>query len=463
MLELSRRAISLLSRKARVSSDDMARGLPPMTNFAWAFMGQLVYAASRWSMLTVLAKAGTPEMVGDFALALAIATPVFLLANLELRAVQVTDVKDEYAFGDYLGLRLVTASLALVVIGGIAFATGYPVDTVLVILTIGLARAFESVSGVFYGLLQRYERMDRIAKSMTIKGLLSLPALAIPVYLTNKVFWGTLGLAVAWLVVLLRCDALTGRLLLRAVHRRGDSEPGTADVQAALRPRWEVVRLTNLARLALPLGVTRMLVSFNVNIPRYAVDRYLGRGELGLFAAMAYVVVAGSVAVEALGQSAAPRLARYYAAGNRAAFCRLLFRLLGIGALLGGASLLAAKVAGRQILTLLYRPEYATHLDAFMWVMCAAAISYVASFLGYGMTAARYFTIQLPLLVVVAASTALASLWLIPSQGLRGAAMALTVSVGVQAAGGLAIVAHALWALGRRFEGKSGLARSDRR
>ena len=55
-------------------------------------------------------------------------------------------------------------------------------------------------------------------------------------------------------------------------------------------------------------------------------------------------------------------------------------------------------LAGRPILLLLYRPEYAEHVAAFLLLAAATALGYVASILGYAMTAARYFRAQLPVI-----------------------------------------------------------------
>ena len=82
-------------------------------NFSWTFVGNVIYAACQWAMLVVLAKLGSPEIVGQFALGLAITAPVIMLTNLQLRAVQATDAKRAYSFGDYLGLRLAVTPLAL--------------------------------------------------------------------------------------------------------------------------------------------------------------------------------------------------------------------------------------------------------------------------------------------------------------------------------------------------------------
>jgi O-antigen/teichoic acid export membrane protein len=166
------------------------------------------------------------------------------------------------------------------------------------------------------------------------------------------------------------------------------------------------------------------LVSLNGNIPRYFVEHYQGERELGIYAALAYVVVAGTIVVNALGQSAVPRLARYYASGDLPRFRILLLRLVGIGALIGVLGIAAAVIAGRQILTLLYKPDYAARTDVFVVLMIGAALGFVASFLGYGMTAARYFRIQAPLFAAVAGITTLACAILVPSNGIMAAAQA---------------------------------------
>ena len=74
--------------------------------------------------------------------------------------------------------------------------------------------------------------------------------------------------------------------------------------------------------------------------------------------------------------------------------------------------------------------------------MIAASVSYVASLLGYGMTAARYFRSQLPLFGFCGAVSALACLSLFRDSDLIGAVWAGLASLIVQLAGTLAITIH---------------------
>lgn len=432
--------------------------LKPLTlrrNFSWTFTGNLIYAACQWGMLVVLAKLGSPEMVGQFTLGLAVTAPVIMFTNLQLRGIQATDAKGDYVFSDYLGLRLIGTGLALLIIAGITLKAGYRWETSLVILAIALAKAFESISDVFYGLIQQHERMDRIAIALMIKGPLSLLLLGIGVSLTGSVVGGAIGLAIAWGLVLFGWDLRNGRLILNnASHHTDAADLLVADValkksQNLLYPRWHQKTLRKLVLLALPLGFVMMLISLNTNIPRYFIERYLGERELGIFAAMSYLMVVGQMVVSALAESASPRLAKYYATGNSTAFRTLLLKLVGVGLMLGAAGVFVAVVAGRPILTLLYKPEYAERADLFAWLMVAAGIGYVSSFLGSGITAARYFRVLMPLFALVTGTSAIAALWLIPTEGVRGAAIALVISALIQLVFSLGVTYQAIYKLRR--------------
>jgi O-antigen/teichoic acid export membrane protein len=399
-------------------------GLSLRHNFAWTLAGNVVYAGCQWGMLIVLAKLGSPIMVGQFALGLAVTAPVIMFTNLDLRTVQATDAKSDFLFGHYLGLRTVTASLALLVIAGITFAGSYRRETALVILTVGLAKTFESFSDVIYGSLQRHERMDRIAISMIIKGPLSLATLGLGVYCTGNVLGGVLGLAVTWGFVLAFYDLRSSALILKNLPDEG---AGAIRVKC-LYLLWDFKKLCTLLWLALPLGTVALLWSLNANIPRYFIEHYLGERELGIFAALAYLMVAGKTVVSALAQTSIPRLSKYYAIGNWKAFRSLLFRLIAFGALIGGVGLLLTYWAGREILTLLYRPEYAQYYNILFWVMLAAGLNYVATFVLFGLTAARYFKIQTLLHAIISITVTVASYFLIPTLGLMGAAVVLIIA-----------------------------------
>lgn len=411
-------------------------------NFSWTFIGNVIYSGCQWGMLVVLAKLGNPEMVGTFTLGLAVTAPVMMFSNLQLRDIQTTDAKNHYLFNDYLGLRLITTGLALPIILWITLATGYKGETAIVIILIGFAKGLESISDVFYGLLQKHEKMDRMAISVMMKGPLSLLMLSIGTYISGSIVWGVLGLVIAWACILLIWDIPSYRWLINKFTSEGEI-PDSLEGKTA-KPRWQLGTIRKLIWLSLPLGLVMMLISLNANIPRYFLEHSLGKKELGVFAALAYLIVAGNMVVSALGSAARPRLAKYYAGGNVSAYQKLLFQLVAIACLLGLSGILVAWVAGGQILTIVYQPEYAKYTELLIWLMVTAGIGYVSSFLGEGMTAARYFRTQIPLFIVVTSTSAIASCWFIPRNGLKGAAIALMIAEIVRIIFTLGVIFHAV-------------------
>lgn len=411
-------------------------GLSLRLNVSWTLAGNVFYAACQWGMLVILAKMGSPEMVGRFALALAVTAPVFMFTNLQLRAVQATDASSRYVFGDYLALRLMATATALVVILGVAAFSGYRLEAALVVLLTGLAKASESVSDAIYGLVQKHERMDLIARSMILKGTASILAFGAIMVLSGSLVWAVAGLASSWCLILVTYDFGLVRKYAVACGPNSGRNP--------IAPRWSLLTSFRLARLSLPLGLTMMLISLNTNVPRYFIEHYAGSRALGFFAAIAYLMVAGSLVINAIGQAAIPRLAGYYAAVDVPAFLGLLLRLCGIAGAVGTAGVLVSMIAGKPILRLLYRADYADYSDVFTCLLIAAGVGYIASIMGYGITAARLFRPQPWLLSVVLALSVLASLRWVPIYGLRGAAYALMLAAATQLLGSIAVLRSAI-------------------
>jgi O-antigen/teichoic acid export membrane protein len=252
------------------------------------------------------------------------------------------------------------------------------------------------------------------------------------VYLTGKFIWGVLGLTVSWGLILFCFDMPNGVKILKMDR----FNPLTIEAgRRSFVSLWSKCEkrlhvLKRLLWLALPLGLVMFLNSLNTNIPRYFIEHHLGSKQLGIFSAMAYLLVAGNTVVNSLGQSSSPRLAKYYAAGDSGAFRALLYKLIGIGIIIGAFGIFIAVVVGKEVLTLLYTPEFAVCGDVFVWLMIAAAVLYVASILNYGMMATRSFTSQLPLFALITVGSVAACAWLIPKYGLLGAALA-TLSAGL--------------------------------
>jgi O-antigen/teichoic acid export membrane protein len=406
-----------VSPAVNASGTSLVAPLSLRVNVSWTVVGSGVHAACQWGVLIALARLGSPEAVGQFALALAIAAPVIIFSQLQLRAVQATDARRAFAFAHYLTLRLITTVLAL---GGVVVLLGlanYGRGTILVTSGVALAKAFDAVTDAFLGRWQQDERMDAVSITFVAGGIATLLAAAGAMALTGS----AAAAAFAWAAV-----AATN---LAAVAARSTRMYRLTAADAIV---WDPVALIRLGRLALPLGFVMMLISLNASIPRYFLAQLDGLHALGIFAAVTSVNLAGGTVMNAVGQSMSPRLSRAFAAGDTGDARAMALRLTAVGTALGLGGLLVVLAAGRSLLALLYGDIYAGAQELLVIVSLAAALGYIGSALGYMLTAARQFALQAPVFATVALATTAAAYALVPSLGLAGAGWSLVVGAGVQ-------------------------------
>jgi O-antigen/teichoic acid export membrane protein len=405
------------------------------SDFTWVLAGNILYSACQWGIVVALAKLGSPEKVGEYALGMAISAPIVLFANLQLRALLASDVSGQFSFGQYLTFRLVTLVAALFVVAGAAVCAhaGWRLGGIIVL--VGCVQALDFVSDTYYGLMQKHEQMRRISISLTLKGPLSLAALCGTMYSTHSVAWAVAGL-------------MLGRVLILLIW---DSRLDFAAARGGSGLEWNLHALLPLLRMALPLGVISMLASLNTSIPRYFIEIHNGSAELGIFSAIASLLSTGTLVVASFGQSIFLPVARACASLDRSKYRGYVTLAVALGGSLGGVAVFAATLFGREILTHVFRPEYSGRADILVRLMIAGTVAFIASGLGYIITGARSLTPQIPLLLAANLASAATSAWSIPRHGLSGATDAVLAGAVLQLIGTGAI----LLSIDRRLEPSS--------
>jgi O-antigen/teichoic acid export membrane protein len=419
-------ALALLSDPAAVAAR------PSLTrSLSWLGVGNVVRGACQWGMISALAKLGNTQMVGQYALGLAVTAPLMLLACLQLNVVQVTDSRGEFSFGDYLSLRCIATSVALLAVVAVVVVSTFHHATALVIVLVAIAKAIDSIGDVFLSAWQQVEEMRLVAALWMANSVCSLLLLTVAIILTGDVAWAVGGSVAGSLF------ALGGAIALVRHFPCGNG--------GARAPHFNVTALRHLVVVALPVGGVGALLSLNANVPRYFVQHYLGESALGLFAAAAYPMVIGDTVVNSLAQSASPRLAHYHAQGNAQAFKSLLRRLTLMGNTIGFAAVAVVVAGGREIMTVLYRPDYASQAAVFVWIVVAVSLRYSYVFIGVAVTAMRHFRVQLYLRIGAFVWLMLTSAILIKSFGLIGAAAALVTVAALEGCAWLAIGYFYIW------------------
>jgi O-antigen/teichoic acid export membrane protein len=381
--------------------------------FAWVLTGNVLYALSQWALLVVLARLGGASMVGEFAYALALAAPIMLLANLQLRMVAATDASRRHSLPVYFKLRTITSTLALAAIGLAALLLRGPQATA-VIVAVGLLKVVEAAGDIIYGHLQRADRLDLVARSISAKAAVLVPAVAGGTALLGSLSAGLVVAVIAWAGLLLLLDLPYSRR--------------TGATRREWLARTPISELRQLVRTTMPLGVALALLSLSANIPRYFLEKHHGMTAVGVHAAISQFVAGLGFLLAAMGESTVPAMARAMTAGDRHGFARATSRLVFAALAAGLGGVVFALVAGRQTLGLLYGPSFATYSRSLLLALATGTIYFLASSLGFALTAARRFREQVFLMIPACAVSAAASWLLVPRLGVDGAILAFGAS-----------------------------------
>ena len=382
------------------------------TAAVWTLAGNGAAALAQWATVITVSRALGYSAGGDYALALAVVNPVLMLANLQLRAVIATDAAQRYPFWDYLSLRLWTSLAAAVAV--VQFGTLNPSLSVLVLLSVLALKLVEAMSDIYYGAFQQAGRMDWIAQSLITKSSLSIALLIVVAALWHSLALALLASAIGTALVWLWFDcAQAQKLGLQGIGRLLPDWP----------PNWASMRA--ITEAAFPLGVVMMLVSLNQSIPRFAVEKFAGREELGLFAAVASMAQAVNLALNALGQSMTAPLSQCAHRGDWKGFRALFGRGMGTGILVVTACCLMCVFMGPALLLAIFGKTTPEQSWMLVLQMMAAGVTALAGLCGYALTAMGEFRQQLLLFIPLTSLTALLSWGFVPAYGVEGACWVL--------------------------------------
>lgn len=377
-------------------------------NFTWNFFGNILYAATQWGILISLTRLGNIEMVGIYSLALALTAPILMFTNLDLRIVQATETDENFKLSDFLTVRLLTNFLFIVLLILILILGNYSLFYTLAIILIAISKIIESWSDVIYGHFQRHERMDFIAKSQIYRGVGSLFVMVTTLFLTNSLLFSLIFMALCWLTIFILYD-------LRNVR-------GAERLKLSFS-----YKLSNIIKLALPLGIVALVISLNANIPRIVIERIMDVESLGYFTTIFYFVMIGEKVVRSLSQVALPRLSKLLSEQNKKKYWNVLLKVLSISILIGVLGIIVSFAVGEKILILVYGNNYEGYGVLLNIIMFYGLFNYINSTLLVGVNSMRLFSIQKYLSIFWLFAMILLCIPLINNFGLLGACISLVM------------------------------------
>ena len=369
-------------------------------------------AASQWVLLWFFAILGGAEVVGEYSIALAIATPIFIVLDLSIRNVFVT-LKTDVIFGQYLRLRLLTSGLAFVVLIGTSFFVAIPPG---VLLLIGAVKAVDSLLELAYGALQKRSDLYRIAwTSMLNSGL--------------TVAFGVAAFALSRSVEL----SLVGSLLGSAITVVIVFAPLLVSGNGQSSKKQNSHGLRAVIRAGIPSGLAFASVSLLTYLPVYFLSSTESARIVGIFAVLAYFPVIANLLYASVQQVTLNNfVASYEARGNRGLALyatRILTPLLLLGIGLGTGTFLL----GDWFIQGVFGAEFAVPPAAVHFVAVSLAILPIVYVSGAILLTRNRYGIQFITGGLALATSAIVGTFMLAGFNLESAAVLVLVGTSARA------------------------------
>jgi len=296
---------------------DVNQSFSVRRDMAWMLAGTGLRGLSQWGILFLLVKLTNPEVVGQYGLALTLALPVMIFSTLSLTRLQGSDAIRTYTFGDYSGLRVSSTVVAVIAVAVIVAVSNPETPVLILSLAVACQLGLQGLLEIFHGLFLQHGRLDSLGHGMIWSSLAIFIAVASALLL---------GFDISSAIVLSTL-ALSIPLVFHYIPATRSIVDGRPDLNNTMRPRWRMAQF-GLFRMALPLGISLLVISLSTTMPRYFLVAEEGQFQLGVLVALLSLLGAGTLFSEALVQTALPRLTKLYAAGDGSGLNTALRRLI---------------------------------------------------------------------------------------------------------------------------------------
>ncbi|MBM7095680.1 oligosaccharide flippase family protein [Bacillus sp. H-16] len=380
-------------------------------NFSWSFIGSSIYALSQWILIITIMRVGSPHDAGVYSLGLALSAPIIMLINLNFRAMQSTDLSIRFGFNAFKVTRILGNALFFCVFLIILAITNYNIEIATALVLIALIKIIESFSDLYYGLFQYNERLDLVAKSTILRGVLGTLLFGFGYYIFKDLSLALVLMLVMWTLNLIFFDIKNGKYFLKEMQSEAKN-----------------LKIKSLIKIGLPIGLVSFIASLNVNIPRLVFEQYLTLEDLGYFTAIFYLVLVIGKFMTSLSSATLPRMANLYENGNLISFFKIFKLIMFLLMFFSSLTIMISYFWGSELLLFVYGEDYYSLNILLILIMIYGLFNYLGFAFEIGLNAMKKYEFRLYIEIFVTLAVIFSSIYFIPNFGLNGGAIALIIS-----------------------------------
>lgn len=371
-------------------------------NIVWSTVGIACNVFISLFFLIIAANINTVRDVGIFSFAFSLANTMYVLGSFGGRTYQVTDSKEEFSDDDYVGFRILSSISMIIITILFVLANGYDVYKSSIIILLVIFKFIESISDVYYGVMQKDDNLYSVGISMTCKAIIGILFFFIVDYFTKNLVLAILALVVVNLILFILYDLKVVKNIKK------------------ISPSFNKSNMKRMLKTCVYFFAFTFLSSIVINFPRYGIDVYSTEETQAIFGII--IMPATSIALfgQFILQPILLKLSNLYNMNKFKEFSETIKKAVLL--LLGFTILceIGAFFLGIPVLNLVYNMELQEYKFALLIVIFGALFSTIASVLSVALTTMRVTREQLILYIINTLVAAVLSMILVKELQLKG-------------------------------------------
>ncbi|MBQ6105556.1 MAG: lipopolysaccharide biosynthesis protein [Lachnospiraceae bacterium] len=339
--------------------------------YAWNLCASLMYSVQSAILLLVITRIGGVIEAGIFTILYTVTQTLASLGSYSMRNFQASDVNGEYEFKTYYSSRLATCICMLIACIGYGIIRGLNSERFFILMLLSLYRVSDGMEDVFHGEAQKKGRLDVASVAMTFRIGFSVVGFCLMYWFSRSLLLASIVLvAVSFAVfvftnieIIKHFDSITPKLTRTGVFR--------------------------LLMVTFPVFFGAILYNYLVNVPKYAIDRFLGDEEQTIFNILFMPIFVVNILSMFIFKPMVKQMGEWWNKGEHKAFAKAvviqwsLISIITLTVAVGGYFL------GCPVLGLIYGVDLSEYSFLFARLLCYGGIAALATFLSVVLTIMR--------------------------------------------------------------------------
>lgn len=331
---------------------------------------------AQWYNIILLAKFTSTYEVGAYMFLYALSMPIFYFFSMGLRNVVTSDKQLYKKTNMYIANRIMSVFLGVLCFFVLSFFYNDRIAFSILIL-FSLIKTLEFLSDIMYGFWQNKENFFLIALFQLTKVILLIIVSTFIIYKHGSLE----SLLISNLVIYSSIFILEIKIFNK-------------EFKVSFNFIY-LLKSIKLYKTVLPLGFSFLLINMINNLPRFLLERFSDLKFVGIFSAIFFITMIGTVFMSSLTQVAIPKLRDFYNISDRSGFLGLLIKMAMLGLALASMMFFISIFFGKDILNFLYGPEYSKHYTLMIYFSLGLFFTYSTSFLSNAMIVINQYQLQM--------------------------------------------------------------------